>query len=131
MIVEVRLAGPLRPSADGQAVARIELPDGAPTTLGDLLDRLERRHPGLAGRVRDERGAIRRHVNVFVGPEHARELGGLAAPVDGAVPVSILPAVSGGSCAAAAPVAALARHRLDGRVTGRRRSWPSCRCPRD
>jgi molybdopterin converting factor small subunit len=96
MIVEVRLAGPLRPDADGQAVVRVELPAGAPATVGELLDRLERRHPGLAGRLRDELGAVRRHVNVFVGPEHIRELGGLAAPLDGTMAVSILPAVSGG-----------------------------------
>ena len=96
MIVEVRLAGPLRPYADGQAATRIELPDGAAATVRELLDRLERAHPGLLGRVRDERGAIRRHVHVFVGPEHVRELGGLDAPVSGAEAVSILPAVSGG-----------------------------------
>ena len=98
MIVEVRLAGPLRPYAGGQAATRVELPAGAPATVGELLDGLERAHPGLVGRVRDERGAIRRHVNVFVGPDHVRELGGLGAPVDGAEPVSILPAVSGGDC---------------------------------
>jgi sulfur-carrier protein len=96
MIVEVRLAGPLRPYADGQAVARVELPAGAPATLGELLDRLERAHPGLVGRVRDELGDVRRHVNVFVGPDHVRELGGLAAHVHAGTPVSILPAVSGG-----------------------------------
>jgi sulfur-carrier protein len=97
MIVAVRLAGPLRPDAEGQTVVRVELPAGAPATVGELLDRLERRHPGLAGRVRDERGAIRRHVNVFVGADHIRELGGLAAPLDGTMAVSILPAVSGGA----------------------------------
>jgi molybdopterin synthase sulfur carrier subunit len=98
VIVEVRLAGPLRPYAGGQPVTRVELPDGTPATVAELLTRLERAHPGLVGRVRDETGAIRRHVNVFVGPDHVRELGGLAAPLDGAEPVSILPAVSGGAC---------------------------------
>jgi len=96
VIVEVRLAGPLRPYAGGEAVARVELPAGAPATVAELLERLERAHPGLVGRVRDERGAVRRHVNVFVGRDHMRDLGGLATPVDGAAPVSILPAVSGG-----------------------------------
>jgi molybdopterin converting factor small subunit len=96
--IEVRLAGPLRPYAGGAAVVLVDLPDDA-ATVGALLDRLERRHPGLTGRVRDERGAIRRHVNVFVGAEHVRELGGLEAPVGERSPVSILPAVSGGCCA--------------------------------
>jgi molybdopterin converting factor small subunit len=75
----------------------VELPAGGPTTVGRLLDRLERQHPALVGRVRDERGQIRRHVNVFVGAEHVRELGGIAAPIGEGVPVSILPAVSGGA----------------------------------
>ena len=97
MTVEVRLAGPLRPYAGGAAVTRVELPGSASATVGDLLDGLERQHPGLTGRVRDERGHIRRHVNVFVGAEHVRELGGLAAVVDEDAPVSILPAVSGGA----------------------------------
>ena len=96
MIVEVRLAGPLRPYAGGQAATRVELAAGESATVADLLDGLERTHPGLVGRVRDERGVVRRHVNVFVGPDHIRELGGLAARLDGAEPVSILPAVSGG-----------------------------------
>jgi molybdopterin synthase sulfur carrier subunit len=94
--VEVRLAGPLRPYAGGLAVARVELPTGIVPTVGQLLDRLERQHPGLIGRVRDERGAVRRHVNVFVGAEHVRELGGLETTLDGRQTVSILPAVSGG-----------------------------------
>jgi len=98
--VEVRLAGPLRPYVGGASVARVELPPGAAPTVGEVLERLERQHPGLVGRVRDERGAVRRHVNVFVGPEHVRELGGLDAPLDGRQPVSILPAVSGGGHAA-------------------------------
>jgi len=93
--VEVRLAGPLRPYAGGAAVTRVEL-GGASATVGDLLDGLERQHPGLTGRVRDERGQIRRHVNVFVGADHVRELGGLGAVLDERAPVSILPAVSGG-----------------------------------
>ena len=96
MTVEVRLAGALRPDAGGAASVQVDLAGAEPPTLRALLERLERQQPGLVGRIRDERGAIRRHVNVFVGVEHCRELGGLDAPVDGTQPVSILPAVSGG-----------------------------------
>jgi molybdopterin synthase sulfur carrier subunit len=96
VIVEVRLAGPLRPYAGDAALVPVELPREAPATVGELLERLERLHPALVGRVRDERGAVRPHVNLFVGADHVRELGGLDAPLDGRRPVSILPAVSGG-----------------------------------
>ena len=56
--VEVRLAGPLRPYAGGAAVAHVELPADGGATVAEVLDVLERQHPGLAGRVRDE---TRRH----------------------------------------------------------------------
>ena len=97
MIVEVRLAGALRQYADGAGAVPVDLAGAEPATVRALLDGLETAHPGLTGRIRDERGAIRRHVNVFVGVEHCRELGGLDAPLDGTEPVSILPAVSGGA----------------------------------
>jgi molybdopterin converting factor small subunit len=43
-----------------------------------------------------EQGEVRPHVNVFVGEENSRFIGGLSAPVpDGSI-VTILPAVSGG-----------------------------------
>ena len=96
MTVEVRLAGALRPHAGGAATVQVDLAGAAPT-VRDMLDGLERDHPGLVGRIRDERGRIRRHVNVFLGVEHCRELGGLEAPVPAGAPVSILPAVSGGA----------------------------------
>jgi molybdopterin converting factor small subunit len=95
VIVAVRLAGPLRPYAGGQATVEVDLDE--PAAVRDLLDALEGRHPGLAGRVRDERGAVRRHVNVFVGQDHIRDLEGLDTALDGARTVSILPAVSGGA----------------------------------
>ncbi len=48
--------------------------DAAGATVGDVLDDLERRFPGLKFRIVDEQDRIREHVNVFVGRERAREL---------------------------------------------------------
>jgi molybdopterin converting factor small subunit len=103
--VEVRLSGALRAYAGGEGSVAVELPGDGPATVAALLDALEGRHPALVGRVRDERGALRRHMNVFVGADHVRDLGGLEAAVDGRAPVSILPAVSGGAARGGAPVA--------------------------
>jgi molybdopterin converting factor small subunit len=47
-------------------------------------------------RVLDERGELRPHVNVFVGDESVRFLGGLAAPLAARSTITIVPAVSGG-----------------------------------
>jgi sulfur-carrier protein len=83
----VRLRGALKGLAGGQAEHAV---DGA--TVGDLLRALERAHPGMAGWVLDERGAVRRHINVFVNGERERE----DAPVAPDDRVDVLPAISGG-----------------------------------
>lgn len=44
----------------------------------------------------DERGNIRRHVNVFVNGENIRFLEGLATPVEGNATITVIAAVSGG-----------------------------------
>jgi sulfur-carrier protein len=68
----------------------------AGATVRDLIDELDRRHPGLASYLIDERGRLRRHVNVFVGDEPIRDREALSDPVAPADRVSILQALSGG-----------------------------------
>lgn len=95
MGVEVRLSPVLRSLADGAAVLEAEVPDGS--ALSAVLAWLDAEHPAIGRRVRDEQGAIRRHVNVFVGPDNQRDLQGLDTVVPVGVEVAILPAVSGGA----------------------------------
>jgi molybdopterin synthase sulfur carrier subunit len=64
--------------------------------VGEALQALFERCPGVRDRVLSEDGRIRQHVNVFVGDESVRFLGGLDAKVEGGVKITILPAVSGG-----------------------------------
>ncbi|HET9649359.1 MAG TPA: MoaD/ThiS family protein [Microlunatus sp.] len=70
--------------------------DADGSTLAELLDSLESAHPGIKGRVLDENGALRRFVNIYVGDEDVRFVGGLEAPVSDGAKVSIIPAVAGG-----------------------------------
>jgi sulfur-carrier protein len=70
--------------------------DVAGATVDRLLDALGRAHPGVGRRVLDDRGELRRHVNVFVNGESIRYLAGLDTPVGDGDEVWILPAVSGG-----------------------------------
>lgn len=65
-------------------------------TLAELLDALENAHPGIKGRIVDDGGDLRRFVNVYVGDEDVRFVGGLAAEVPDGAKVSIIPAVAGG-----------------------------------
>jgi len=67
-----------------------------PPTIGAVIDALAAAHPAVGRRLRDEAGALRRHVNVFVGADNARDLDGVATEVPEGTEVSVLPAVSGG-----------------------------------
>lgn len=83
----VTLRGPLRKLAGGTADHAI--PGG---TVGELLRELERAQPALSGWILDERGLIRRHMNVFVNGEYGRE----DTPVGADDRIDVLPAISGG-----------------------------------
>ena len=93
MTVTFQLAGFLRSFAGAAREVRLDVPG---TTLSDALRALGERHPGVVARVLDEQGAVRRHVNVFVGDRSIRDTGGLATPLRDGCSISLLAAVSGG-----------------------------------
>src|SRR6185312_3831153 len=64
--------------------------------LPEVLDRLKAEVPALERRIRDEQGAIRGHVNVYIDGVDIRELGGPGTVVVGGATVQIIAAVSGG-----------------------------------
>jgi molybdopterin synthase sulfur carrier subunit len=92
--VVVRLASALRPQAGGAPAVDLDLPP--PVTVGAVIDALAAAHPAVGRRLRDEAGAMRRHVNVFVGADNARDLDDLRTVVPEGADVAVLPAVSGG-----------------------------------
>jgi molybdopterin synthase sulfur carrier subunit len=68
--------------------------DGA--KLSEVLDSLESSYPGIRGRILDDAGALRRFVNIYVGEEDVRFVGGLDAEIADGARLSIIPAVAGG-----------------------------------
>jgi molybdopterin synthase sulfur carrier subunit len=85
-MANVRLRGQLEKLAGAS-----ELPvEGG--TVTELLKALEETHAGLEGWILDERGVLRRHINVFVNGEPA-EPDTTVAESD---KIEILPAISGG-----------------------------------
>ena len=74
----------------------LEAGDVPGATVRELIDELERRHPGLASYVIDETGRLRRHVNVFVGEEPVRDRARLSDPLAPDARVFIMQALSGG-----------------------------------
>jgi sulfur-carrier protein len=83
----VCVRGPLRALAGGRVEHELE---GA--TVIELLRGLERRYPDMTGWILDERGLIRRHINVFVSGER----GGETTTVRAGDRVEVLPAITGG-----------------------------------
>jgi molybdopterin converting factor small subunit len=94
MPVTVRLPGALRQYSGGASAVEVQLDAGG--SLTDVLDALAVVHPALTRRLRDEQGALRRYVNVYVDGEDVRLAGGEAAPVPAGAEVLVLPSVAGG-----------------------------------
>jgi sulfur-carrier protein len=91
MSVIVRIPTQLRELSGGAAEVSAE---GG--TVAAVLAQLETKHPGFAERLFDDRGELRRFVNVFVADEDIRFLSGVDTEVAPGATVSIVPAVAGG-----------------------------------
>lgn len=86
----VRIPTVLRAHTDGQI--RVA---AAGATVGEALDDLVARHPGLGDQLFEDR-QIRRFVNVYADDEDIRYLDGLATQVTDDTEIAIMPAVAGG-----------------------------------
>ncbi len=67
------------------------------STIQDLIEDLEARHPGVRERLLDDSGGLRRFVNVYLDDEDVRFLEGLKTQIPESASVSIIPAVAGGA----------------------------------
>ena len=90
MAVNVRIPTPLRSLTGGEE----QVPaDGS--TVQQVIENLEKRHPGIRDRLLDDKG-VRRFVNIYVGDEDIRFLDGLETPLKDGEEISIVPAIAGG-----------------------------------
>jgi molybdopterin converting factor small subunit len=91
METTVRIPTPLRTLTAGQDEVKAT---GA--TVADVIEDLEKRHPGIKDRLLDEKG-VRRFINVYVGEEDIRFLDGLKTELKSGDRISIIPAIAGGA----------------------------------
>ena len=84
----VHVRGPLKKLAGDRGDHEL-----AGSSVAAVLAELERRHPAMDGWIVDERGRIRRHINVFVNGELALE----ATAVGPDDRIEVIPAISGGA----------------------------------
>jgi molybdopterin synthase sulfur carrier subunit len=87
----VRIPTPLRKLTEGKE--EVTAP-GA--TIAEVIASLEQSYPGIKARICDEKGDVRRFVNIFANEEDIRFLQNLDTPVSDKDEISIVPAIAGG-----------------------------------
>src|SRR5216684_234347 len=102
----VRIPAPLRKLTGDQRVVQAS---GA--TLADLVVDLERRFPGIKGRIMSADGQVHSFVNIFVDDQDVRFLQGIATPLREEAEIAIIPAMAGGMEARWGPESVAARTR--------------------
>ena len=65
-------------------------------TVKELIDNLDKKYPGIKQRLCDEKGAIRKYINIYVGDEDIRFLQGENTKIEKNKEVIIVPAIAGG-----------------------------------
>ena len=86
----VRIPTPLRTLTGGEDQVQ-----AAGDTVKDVIETLEKNHPGIRERLLDDKG-VRRFVNIYVGEEDVRFLDGLKTALKAGDQISIVPAIAGG-----------------------------------
>jgi molybdopterin synthase sulfur carrier subunit len=90
-MIKVRIPTPLRPLTRGQGEVETK-----GTSIADMIDQLNSSHPGMKDRLCDEKGDVRRFVNIYVNDEDIRFLKGKDTVLKDGDEVSIVPAIAGG-----------------------------------
>jgi molybdopterin synthase sulfur carrier subunit len=91
MAVQVLIPTPLQKFTNEEATASLEA-----GSVDQLLQALEQRYPGILERLCDEKGKLRRFLNVYVNKEDIRFLDNQTTTLQDGDEVSIVPAVAGG-----------------------------------
>ena len=92
MQVKVRIPTPLRKLTKEKDIVEL---NGA-VDIGELIESLEKNYPGIKERLVDERGEVRRFINVFINDEDIRFLENKKTSLKDGDEVSIVPAIAGG-----------------------------------
>ena len=88
---KIRIPTPLRVFTAGANEVTV-----AAETVGAALQALDQAHAGILERVVGTDGQVRGFVNVYLGDQNIRTLGGLETSLSDRSVISIVPAVAGG-----------------------------------
>lgn len=87
----IRIPTPLRKLTKEQEVVQAN-----GSNIEEIIADLEANYPGIKERICDEKGNVRRFVNVFINDEDIRFLEDKATVVKEGDEISIVPAIAGG-----------------------------------
>ncbi len=90
-MIKVRIPTPLRPLTKGQGEVEAKA-----VNIVEMINTLDRAHPGIKDRLCDDKGELRRFVNIYVNEEDIRFLKGKETSLKDGDEVSIVPAIAGG-----------------------------------
>ena len=90
MAIHVQIPTPLRSLTGGQDEVQVE-----GKTVGEVIQSLERKYPGIKERICDAQG-LRRFVNIYANDEDIRFLENFETKVKDGDRLSIVPAIAGG-----------------------------------
>lgn len=91
MAIRVRIPTPLRKLTQDKDTV-----EASGSTVQGVVDHLNATFPGLQERLCDEKGELRRFVNIYLNGEDIRFAQGKDTPVKDGDEVSIIPAIAGG-----------------------------------
>ncbi|HUK84142.1 MAG TPA: ubiquitin-like small modifier protein 1 [Verrucomicrobiae bacterium] len=91
MAINVRIPTPLRKLTQDKETVQT-----TGKTIDEIVENLEKQYPGLKERLCDERGELRRFVNIYLNDEDIRFAQGKATAVKDGDEISIIPAIAGG-----------------------------------
>ena len=90
-MVDVKIPTPLRKFTKDKGTVEA---DGE--TVAEIIDNLEKNYTGIKKRLVDEKGEIRKFINIYVDDEDIRFLHGKNTKTKGKKEITIVPAIAGG-----------------------------------
>lgn len=91
MAIQVRIPTPLRKLTNNEEIIEIDA-----DTVKGVISELQSRYPGFRDRLLDEKGEVRRFVNIYVNEEDIRFLKNQETEIKDGDEISIIPAIAGG-----------------------------------
>jgi sulfur-carrier protein len=91
MSQKVRIPTPLRKLTNNEEIVVVNAQN-----ISEAIAELQSRFPGIHERLMDDKGEVRRFVNIYVNEEDIRFLQNQKTPLKDGDEISIIPAIAGG-----------------------------------